>query len=89
MSLKTKPIFYTRPSYVMNAEGKPEAVLIDISTWRIILNYLEDIVDNHLLRQVIDDLKVLAEGNRPAGWQTWEAFEAELDALEQAGELPD
>ncbi len=89
MSFKTKSTLYRQPSYVMNADGEPEAVLIDIPTWKMILEYLEDVVDNQILRQAIDDLEELAKGNRPSGWQTWEAFEAELDALEQAGELPD
>jgi hypothetical protein len=89
MSLGTKSTLHGRPSYVMSADGEPEAVLIDFPTWKMILAYLEDVVDNQILSQAIADLKTLAAGNRPSGWQNWEAFEAELDALEQAGELPD
>jgi hypothetical protein len=89
MSLGTKSILHRRPSYVMSADGEPEAVLIDFPTWKMILAYLEDVVDNQILNRASADLKTLAAGNRPSGWQSWEAFEAELDALEQAGELPD
>jgi hypothetical protein len=39
----------TQPSYVMNAKGQPEAVLIDIATWRIILERLQDLADNEII----------------------------------------
>ena len=82
-------ITLTRPSYVMNADGQPEAVLIDIATWQLILERLQDIADNQILSEVSADLKTLASGNRPTGWKSWEEFEKELDAQEAAGELPD
>ncbi len=76
------------PSYVMNDKGQPEAVLIDIATWRMILERLQDMADNEILRQALTDLKTLASGNRPAGWKSWDEFEAELDSQEAEGELP-
>ena len=82
-------ITLTRPSYVMNADGQPEAVLIDIATWQLILERLQDMADNQILSEVLADLKILASGNRPAGWKSWEEFEKELDAQEAAGELSD
>ncbi|GAB4441234.1 MAG: hypothetical protein Fur0044_37720 [Anaerolineae bacterium] len=82
-------ITLARPSYVMNAEGQPEAVLIDIATWQLILERLQDIADNQILSEALADLNILASGNRPAGWKSWEEFEKELDAQEVAGELPD
>lgn len=82
-------ITLARPSYVMNAEGKPEAVLIDIATWQLILERLQDMADNQILSEALTDLKILASGNRPAGWKSWEEFEKELDTQEVAGELPD
>ncbi|MBI1879032.1 MAG: hypothetical protein HYR94_12580 [Chloroflexi bacterium] len=82
-------ITLSRPSYVMNADGQPEAVLIDIATWQLILERLQDIADNQILSEVLADLKILASGNRPAGWKSWEEFEAELEAIEVAGEISD
>jgi hypothetical protein len=46
MSLGTKSIRHRRPNHVMSADGEPEAVLIDFPTWKMILAYLEDVVDN-------------------------------------------
>lgn len=77
-----------RFSYVVDANGQPEAVIVDISTWQTILEQLEDIADIQILSQAAADLEALAKGTRPAGWQSWEEFEAELDKLEAAGELP-
>jgi hypothetical protein len=63
----------------MNPDGQPEAVLIDIATWQLILERLQDITDNQILSEISADLKALAGGNRPAGWKNWEEFEKELD----------
>jgi hypothetical protein len=77
-----------RPSYVVGANGQPTAVLLDIATWRAIIKHLEDLEDNDILQVVAADLESLAQGQRPTGWKSWNEFEAELDALEAAGELP-
>lgn len=87
--MKSKNMIVRQPSYVMNAEGKPEAVLLDIESWQTILGWLEDRIDQKLIHQATRDLQTLSKGEKPIGWQSWEAFEAELDSLEQAGELPD
>jgi PHD/YefM family antitoxin component YafN of YafNO toxin-antitoxin module len=75
------------PSYIVGPDGEPTAVLVDLVTWRAIIDRLEDQEDLELLRASAEDLETLARGDRPSGWKTWEEFEAELDALEQAGEL--
>lgn len=82
-------ITFQRPSYVMDADGQPQAVLIDVATWQMILERLQDIADNQIISQALVELKMLASNNRPAGWKSWEEFEAELEAMEAAGELPD
>ena len=89
MSIKMNSATFRRPSYVMNAEGEAEAVLIDIATWKMILERLEDDVDQALLRQALNDLEALSKGSHPPGWQAWDVFEAELDTLAEADELPD
>ena len=50
--------------------------------------YLEDAEDSEILRAATKDLALLAQGQRPDGWKSWEEFETELDVLEVAGELP-
>ncbi|RME38923.1 MAG: hypothetical protein D6793_01960 [Thermoflexia bacterium] len=89
MGLKGETITVRRPSYVVGADGEPTAVLIDIATWRALIRRLEDIEDWGIFRELAEDLSVLAEGQRPAGWKSWEDFEVELDAVEDVGEVPD
>ncbi len=67
-----------RPSYVIGAEGQATAVLADITTWRAIVRYLEDVEDNKTLQAAVTDLAALAQGQRPAGWKPWGEFEAEM-----------
>lgn len=76
------------PGYVIGMDGEPMAVLVDIATWQAIIRRLEDMEDVEVLREMAGDLAMLAEGRRPAGWKSWEEFEAELDALEDSGEVP-
>lgn len=78
-----------RPSYVVGADGEPTAVLVDIAAWQAPIRRLEDMEDTEILREMAGDLAMLAEGRRPAGWKSWEEFEAELDAMEDVGEIPD
>jgi len=76
------------PAYVVGPDGQPTAVLVDLATWKSIVERLEDQEDSEMLREASDDLKTLAGGDRPVGWKTWDEFEAELDTLEQSGEVP-
>jgi hypothetical protein len=76
------------PSFVVGADGRPTAVVIDLVTWQAIVAYLEDEQDGEIMHEAAEDMVSLARGEHPAGWKTWGAFEAELDALEQADELP-
>ena len=66
------------PSYVIGAEGQATAVLVDIATWRAVIGYLEDVEDSKVLQAAAKDLAALAQGQRPAGWKSWEEFEAEM-----------
>ncbi len=76
-----------RPSYVIGADGRATAVLVDIKVWRAMIERLENTEDRQILQAAKADLDALAQGQRPAGWKSWEEFEAELDTLETAGEL--
>jgi hypothetical protein len=80
--------FLRSPAYVVGPDGQPTAVLVDLATWKSIIERLEDQEDSEILREASEDLKTLTGGDRPAGWKTWDEFEAELDALEQSGEVP-
>jgi hypothetical protein len=76
------------PSYVIGADGRAKAVLVDINVWRAIIERLENVEDTQILQTAVADLDALTQGQLPTGWKSWEEFEAELDTLETAGELP-
>ena len=71
------------PGYLVGADGRATAVVVDIATWQKIIAYLEDAEDSEILRAATKDLALLAQGQRPDGWKSWEEFETELDALSQ------
>lgn len=60
--------------FVIDQEGKPMAVMLDISAWEALLAALEDIEDVELARERLKNWR------SKQGWTRWEDFEAELDA---------
>jgi hypothetical protein len=76
------------PSLIVGPDGEPTAVIIDLETWRSIVQQLEDRDDIEAIRAVSADLDAFRCGRTPEGWLSWEDFEAELDGLESHGELP-
>ncbi len=52
---------------LIDREGRPQAVQIDMATWREILAALEDAEDIALARQVLAELDA-AGGPKAAGW---------------------
>lgn len=87
MAPRAETVVVRRPSYVVGADGEPEAVLVDIATWQALIRRLEDVEDWEVFRDLAEDLAALAEGRRPVGWKSWEEFEAELDVMEDVGEV--
>lgn len=88
MGTRAVSITVRAPSYVIGTDGEPTAVLVDIATWQALIRRLEDVEDMEVLRETAEDLAMLAKGRRPVGWKSWEEFEAELDAMEDLGEVP-
>jgi accessory colonization factor AcfC len=60
--------------FVVDQEGKPTAVVLDIGVWEALLTALEDIEDVELARERLKNWR------SKQGWTRWEDFEAELDA---------
>ncbi len=73
---------------VVGSDGHPTAVQIDRVPWRELISLLEDDADAAALGAATADLLALSRGERPQGWLPWTEFEAELDRLEDSGELP-
>ena len=63
----------TNAQFVVNAEGKPTAAVLDIRSWEELIDLLEEFEDVHLVRERLK--------NWPSkqGWTLWAEFEKELD----------
>jgi hypothetical protein len=60
--------------FLVDQEGKPTAVVLDIAVWDAFLSALEDVEDSELARERLKDWRT------KQGWTRWEDFEAELEA---------
>jgi hypothetical protein len=60
--------------FLVDQEGKPTAVVLDITVWEAFLAALEDVEDSELVRER------LKEWRAKRGWTRWEDFETELEA---------
>lgn len=63
---------------VVGAEGKPTAVIVDITTWERILVALEDVEDISLAKEALTALDAAGGDPDKAGFISWEKAKAEL-----------
>jgi PHD/YefM family antitoxin component YafN of YafNO toxin-antitoxin module len=68
--------------FVVGAEGKPTAVLVDISTWEHILDALEDAEDVALVKEILAALDAASGDLEKAGFISWEKAKAELERVD-------
>ncbi len=61
--------------FVVNAEGKPTAAVLDIQAWEALLDWLEDFDDVQLSRER------LKSWQSKQGWTPWAEFEKELESM--------
>ena len=59
--------------FLVNADGKATAAMLDIAAWSALLEALEDSEDARLARER------LAEWKTKRGWTAWEQIEQEGD----------
>jgi hypothetical protein len=62
--------------FMVDRDGKPTAVVLDISAWEAFLSILTDSEDVQLVRERMKNWRT------KEGWTRWEEFEAELEADE-------
>jgi hypothetical protein len=79
MQMRTQNI-----QFVVGAEGKPTAVLVDIATWEHILDALEDAEDIPLVREALAALDAVGGDPHKAGFISWDEARAELGNLDDA-----
>ncbi len=73
--------------FVVDNSGHQTAVLLDIQSWEVLLNWIEDITDIKIATQSLTELE--AAGGRPeqAGWLNWDEInEAWRDETEGEAE---
>ncbi len=71
--------------FVVDQDGRPSAVQMDIETWEAVLDWLEDIEDRSLIKEAISKLR---SGPKNAGALRWEEVRSEWDDS-QAGLIDD
>jgi PHD/YefM family antitoxin component YafN of YafNO toxin-antitoxin module len=70
--------------YVVGAEGKPTAVLINIATWERILDALEDAEDAALVKEALAALNTAGGNLAQAGFIPWQKARSELERMDDA-----
>ncbi len=70
--------------YVVGAEGKPTAVLVDIAAWERIIRALEDAEDIALAKEALAALDAAGGVPGKAGFLNWDDVQAELEQLDDA-----
>ena len=65
--------------FVIGAEGKPTAVLLDIATWERILEAFEDAEDVALTKRALAELDAAGGDAEQAGYLPWEQLRAQLE----------
>ena len=60
--------------FVVDHDGKPTAVVLDIAVWDAFLSALEDVEDNALIRDRLKNWRT------KQGWTRWEDVDSELES---------
>lgn len=72
--------------FVMGLEGKPTAVLVDISLWERIIQALEDAEDIALAKEALIALDAAGGDLTKAGFLPWSDVKAELERMDDTEE---
>jgi len=64
--------------FVIDPDGRPSAVQIDIEAWESLLDWLEDLEDRAVVKEALPRLHQRPE---KAGALSWEAIKAQWDLL--------
>lgn len=70
--------------YVVGAEGKPTAVIVDIRTWERILETLEDASDVALARDMLAAIDAAGGDLYQAGFVSWHSIRDHAEGLDVA-----
>ncbi len=76
--------FVEKVQFVVDATGKPAAVIIDIETWKQILEALEDAEDLDISREALAKIDAAGGDLKKAGFISWKDVIAELKNIDDA-----
>lgn len=85
LGVKTLPIV-NDIQIVIDAQGKPTAVLLTIAAWERLIGALEDAEDLTIVQQALTDLKAAGGDLEQAGYIPWEEARGELRKMRDAEE---
>jgi len=68
--------------FVVDEQGKPAAVLVDIATWERILEALEDAEDIHLAHEALVAIDAAGGDLEKAGLISWEQARLALEQMD-------
>ncbi len=63
--------------FVVDNKGRRSAVLLKISEWEKLINWIENIIDSKIAIQSLSELKRLGGNPAQAGWLAWEDIREE------------
>jgi len=63
--------------FVVDNSGHQTAVLLDIQSWKALLNWFEDVVDIKIATQGLTELEMAGGRPQQAGWLEWDDISEE------------
>ncbi len=77
--MSTNPVTLDKVQFVIGAEGKPTAVLVDLATGEHLLEALEEAEDVEVAQQALADLEAAGGDPRKAGYRPWSELRTSLE----------
>lgn len=63
--------------FVVNNKGQRTAVLLNIQSWKTLINWIEDVADIKVASQALAELHTSGERPEQAGWLAWDEIREE------------
>ena len=73
--------------FVVDNSGHQTAVLLDIQSWEVLLNWIEDITDIKIAAQGLTELEMTGGRPQQAGWLDWDEISEEWSDETEAHSL--
>jgi hypothetical protein len=57
--------------FVVDNQGKRQAILLNIQAWETLIKWIEDVTDSKIALQALSELQEAGGRPRQAGWLDW------------------